>query len=218
MTQLGWHFDGAACNGCKVCLVACRDKKDNPVGVNFRKVLHYSGGGWSVHETQPEVLVPHVYAYTVSSACNHCKDPVCLEVCPSGAIFKREEDGLVLIDEETCLGCRLCESCPYDAPQFNETKGVMTMCDACHDLVEEGDDPACVAACPQRALELGDIDELRERYGTAAAFEPLPGSELTTPSLVVTPHRHAVPSGEGDGELRVEPTVALPGTSPSAAP
>jgi anaerobic dimethyl sulfoxide reductase subunit B (iron-sulfur subunit) len=208
--QLGWFFDGAACNGCKVCLVACRDIKDNPVGVNFRRVLHYSGGGWDPHPTQPEVMVQNVYAYTVSMACNHCTDPVCLEVCPSGAIFKREEDGLVMIDKETCLGCRLCETCPYDAPQFNEVLGVMTMCDGCHDLVEEGESPACVAACPQRALEFGDIEDFRADHGTLEGVEPLPDPAITGPSLVIAPHRHALAVGDTAGDVRVEPTVSRP--------
>jgi anaerobic dimethyl sulfoxide reductase subunit B (iron-sulfur subunit) len=208
--QVGWFFDGAACNGCKVCLVACRDVKDNPVGVNFRRVLHYSGGSWEQHPTQPTVMVPNIYAYTVSMACNHCTDPVCLEVCPSGAIFKREEDGLVMIDKETCLGCRLCETCPYDAPQFNEIEGVMTMCDGCDDLRAEGEDPACVAACPQRALQFGDIDEFRAEHGTLEGVEPLPDPGITGPSLVVAPHRHAVPVGAGMGVTRPEPTVSRP--------
>jgi anaerobic dimethyl sulfoxide reductase subunit B (iron-sulfur subunit) len=205
--QLGFYFDAAACNGCKVCIVACSDKNDTPVGVNFRRVLHYSGGGWSPHPTQAGLMTQDVYAYTVSSACNHCKDPVCLEVCPSGAIFKREEDGLVLIDQDTCLGCRLCETCPYDAPQFNENLGVMTMCDGCHDLLDLGEDPACVAGCPQRALQFGDIDELRAEHGDVKGIEPLPDPAITGPSLVVTPHRHAQPVGEGTGEVRIEPTI-----------
>jgi anaerobic dimethyl sulfoxide reductase subunit B (iron-sulfur subunit) len=207
--QLGFYFDAAACNGCKVCLIACKDKNDTPVGVNYRRVLHYSGGSWEVHPSQQDILVPKVFAYTVSVACNHCADPVCLEVCPAGAITKRADTGLVIIDPETCVGCRLCETCPYDAPQFNEEKGVMTMCDGCEDLQCQGESPSCVAACPQRALQFGDVDEFREKYGKVDGIEPLPDPSLTHPSLVVTPHRHSPLSGagEGGGSVRSEPTV-----------
>lgn len=196
MSQLGFYLDASACNGCAVCLVACKDKYDNPLGVNFRKVIHHTAGSWVEHQTQRDIMVPHISAYTISISCNHCEAPVCMEACPVGAIQKRD-NGLVVIDKDICVGCRLCECCPYDAPQFNEDLGVMTMCDGCEDLITagHGESQACVGACPQRALEFGDIEEFRAKYGTVSGIEPLPDPAITHPSLVVMPHRNAVPSG-----------------------
>lgn len=194
--QVGFYLDAEACNGCSVCLVACKDKYDNPVGVNFRKVIHHTMGRWEQDAENPGFLAPTISSYSLSIACNHCETPVCLEACPVAAISKREEDGRVLIDENVCVGCRLCECCPYDAPQFNEPLGVMTMCDGCVDLEGTGEEQACVAACPQRALEFGDMEELRARHGDAAqSVEPLVDPQITQPSLLVTPHRNSRPMG-----------------------
>lgn len=196
MTQLGFYLDASACNGCSVCFVACKDKYDNPLGVNFRKVIRHTAGNWSAHPTQQEILVPQISSYTISIACNHCEAPVCLEACPVGAITKRD-NGLVVIDKNICVGCRMCECCPYDAPQLNEDLGVMTMCDGCEDLIEagQGEQQACVAACPQRALQFGDIEEFRSKHGNVGGIEPLPDPAITHPSLVITPHRNAELSG-----------------------
>lgn len=188
--QLGFYLDASACNGCSVCLVACKDKYDNPVGVNFRKVIHHTMGHWEETE-RPDIMVPKISAYSLSIACNHCVTPVCLEACPVAAITK-SEDGRVLIDKDVCVGCRLCECCPYDAPQFNVELGVMTMCDGCVDLEGTGEQQACVAACPQRALEWGDVEELRAKHGDAVqGVEPLPDPAITQPSLLITPHRNS---------------------------
>ena len=197
-TQLGFYLNAEACNGCSVCLVACKDKYDNPVGVNFRKVIHQTAGRWEATE-RPDIMVPKISAYSLSIACNHCAAPVCMEACPVAAITKRD-DGLVLIDKDICVGCRLCECCPYDAPQFNADLGVMTMCDGCVDLQGTGQEQACVAACPQRALEFGDVDELRARHpDTVVSVEPLPDPAITRPSLLITPHRNSPVVTAGSG-------------------
>ena len=190
--QLGFYLDAEACNGCSVCLVACKDKYDNPVGVNFRKVIHHTMGEWHDDPAHAGFMAPTITAYSLSIACNHCESPVCLEACPVAAITKRE-DGRVLIDKDICVGCRLCQCCPYDAPQFNPELGVMTMCDGCVDLEGTGEEQACVASCPQRALEFGDIEELRARHGDAVrgGVEPLVDPTVTRPALLVKPHRNA---------------------------
>lgn len=90
---------------------------------------------------------------------------------------------------------------PYSAPQFNVETGHMSKCDLCYDYREQGQDPACVAACPSRALGWGPIDELRAEFGDVADIEPLPDPSLTRPHLVITPHRHAQPTGSGTGAI-----------------
>lgn len=77
----------------------------------------------------------------------------------------------------------------------------MLKCDSCVDVVDQGESPYCVAACPMRALAFGDLDELRAQYGNVAAVAPLPSAELTKPAFVLTPHRDAQPVGQGTGRI-----------------
>jgi anaerobic dimethyl sulfoxide reductase subunit B (iron-sulfur subunit) len=114
-----------------------------------------------------------------------------MEVCPAKAISKRA-DGIVLIDVRRCIGCKYCSwACPYGAPQYDESSGVMTKCDFCVGRLEAGLPPACVAACPLRALDYGDFSEMQMRDGAQSQVPPLPGPDLTRPSLVIRPHRAA---------------------------
>ena len=146
--QKAFYLNANNCSGCKACMTACKDKNDLPVGINYRQVTEYGGGSWVPDPDHPDLLVPNnVYTYSMSTACMHCEDPACVNVCPTTAMYKRE-DGIVLVDASKCIGCRYCEwACPYGAPQFNEEKGVMTKCDFCQDLQAQGLDPACVDAC-----------------------------------------------------------------------
>lgn len=199
--QLAFYFDASACVGCKSCEIACKDKNNLPLGVRLRRVFEYGGGGWI---NVDGFFVPNqVFTYFASAACMHCVDPACTKVCPTGAMYKREDDGVVLIDTNKCIGCRYCEwSCPYGAPQFNEAAGAMVKCNFCVDLQAIGEAPACVATCPQRCLDFGDLDELRAKYGDLDAIEPLPDGSITNPALVITPHRYAQKSGTGTGKIR----------------
>lgn len=194
--RLGFFFDAAACSGCKACAMACRDKNNLPSGVRWRRVYEVAGGGW---RREGQAWVPELAVYHLSLACNHCEKPLCRDGCPARAIEKRA-DGIVLIDPGKCLGCRYCEwTCPYGAPQLDEAAGVMTKCDLCLDLIERGETPACVRACPMRALEFGDIEELRARHGLGADIHPLPAAVMTEPSLVIQPHRDAARAAEKPG-------------------
>lgn len=200
--QLGFYFDASGCTGCKACAIACKDRSDLPVGINFRKVYQYEGGGWVRDPRNPDLMIPNnIFVYSLSAACMHCESPICVEVCPASAISKRA-DGVVLIDKDVCIGCRYCEwACPYAAPQFNEEKGYMTKCDFCQDLQAQGQNPVCVDACVMRVLKYGELSELRAAHGTAASIEPLPSADLTSPALVITPHKNAQTSGEGTGHI-----------------
>lgn len=198
-TQLGFYFDSNLCTGCKACQVACKDKWDLRPGVTWRRVAEYSGGEWIANSDG--TYTQSVFAYYVSIACNHCQNPLCVQVCPANAMTKRE-DGIVIIDQSRCIGCRYCEwSCPYSAPQFDEERGVMTKCNMCYDAVDAGEQPTCVGACPSRALHFGDLEELRAKFGNVAEVEPLPEASITQPSLVLTPHRNSAALGSNAGRL-----------------
>lgn len=105
---------------------------------------------------------PSVRSRTVSMACMHCGDPPCVAVCPRGAIKKRLEDGIVVVDRQKCFGCHLCSIvCPFGAPQYG-SDGKMQKCDLCVDRIEQGEEPACVATCPTDALRFGTMDQLSD--------------------------------------------------------
>jgi DMSO reductase anchor subunit/ferredoxin len=92
-------------------------------------------------------------------ACNHCGLPACLKSCPAAAISKDPETGAVTVDPERCLGCKYCTwACPYDAPRYNSSNGVIEKCDFCIHRLKKDEAPACVCSCPTNALRLGDFD------------------------------------------------------------
>lgn len=190
-TQYGFFIDSSRCTGCKTCELACKDFKDLGPEVSFRRIYEYAGGDW---QEDNGVWHQNVFAYYLSISCNHCDDPACTKVCPSGAMHKRE-DGFVVVDEDVCIGCRYCHmACPYGAPQYNAEKGHMTKCDGCYSRVAEGKQPICVESCPLRALEFGPIEELRQKHGTLAAVAPLPRAHFTKPNIVIKPNANSRPT------------------------
>lgn len=136
-------IDEDYCTGCSSCVIACKDKYDLEVGMNFRKVLK-----------EEKWVFPHTKVKWSTISCNHCKNPECVKACPTGAIYKREEDGIVLIEEKDCIGCQMCiEACPYNSPQYNKETNKCEKCDACIDLLKEGKKPYCVQVCNSRVLD-----------------------------------------------------------------
>lgn len=185
--QYGFVVDVSRCTGCKTCVVACKDAHNLPVGMNFRHVLEEVGGGWR-QDRMTGAWHQDVHAWYVSIACNHCEDPACVKVCPTNAHYKRDKDGLVLIDQAKCIGCGMCaNACPYGAPQLDVKAHKMTKCDACVDRLEKGGQPICVEACTQRALHFGELSELRKTNGQCAQTPPLPDPTKTKPALVIVP-------------------------------
>ena len=182
MSQLGFYYDMTGCTSCKVCQIACSDKNDLEVGTLFRKVYNYEGG-----------VFPKPWAYNLSISCNHCVDPKCVKNCPTGALNKREGDGVVLHDKEKCIGCKFCTwSCPYGAPKYIEAIGKVSKCDFCADLLDKGEEPACVSACTMRVLHYGELEDLKKKYGQTADAQGLPDSGITKPSLVLKPTQEAM--------------------------
>jgi anaerobic dimethyl sulfoxide reductase subunit B (iron-sulfur subunit) len=185
--RYAFAFDASACTGCKACQVACKDKNALPAGVLWRRVYEVSGGEW---QRCGAAWTNTVFAYNVSVSCNHCADPVCVRVCPTAAYGVRE-DGVVYQHSERCIGCQYCVwACPYGAPQYSAALGRTTKCDFCIDLIDEGLSPACVAACPMRALDLVETrrgaEEPRREEAQRVPF-PLPHTSAQ-PSIVINPH------------------------------
>ncbi len=192
MTQLGFYFDSSACSGCKACQAACKDKNNLPVGLLWRRVYEVTGGGW---QRSGAAWTSEVFAYNLSIACNHCERPICVEVCPTRAMHRRA-DGIIVVDQAKCVGCQYCSwACPYGAPQYDTAQGYMTKCDFCVDNLAAGLPPACVAACPLRVLDFGEVSELAARHGQAACALPLPDKSLTQPAIVIKPHQAAQREG-----------------------
>ncbi|MEW5722422.1 MAG: 4Fe-4S dicluster domain-containing protein [Thermodesulfobacteriota bacterium] len=150
---LAFAFDPARCSGCLACVVACLDQNDLPAAdLSFRRVTRIERGQG-----------PGAVLAFVSLACHHCGDAPCLKACPAGALSKREEDGVVVVDPDRCLGCRCCLlTCPFGAPRFPD--GIkMAKCDFCRSRLEAGREPACVRVCPTGALTFGPLTELSRR-------------------------------------------------------
>jgi len=187
--QYAFLVNSDACSGCKTCQVACKDKHDLPVGLHWRRVFEVTSGEW---HRAGEAWASSVAAYHLSTSCHHCLNAVCIPVCPTDAITK-SDTGLVLIDEGLCRNCHARElACPYGAIRFNPARNTTTKCDFCADLLDLGRPPACVAACPNRALDYGDLAELRRAHpsGVSQVF-PLPPAAQAQPAVVILPHRHA---------------------------
>lgn len=177
--QRGFYFDQRYCTACKACQIACKDLHDLPVGVSWRRVLTFERGRFP----QPRV-------FHLSLSCNHCQRPPCVHACSTGAVYKREEDGVVVLDVSLCTGCGSCtEACPYGAIQVDPATGKAGKCDLCVDLIAKGEQPACVGACTLRVLHFGWLDELPDARLVTGPGLPDPG--LTGPSTRVYPHRDA---------------------------
>ena len=186
-------LDASACTGCKACQEACKDKNSLPTGILWRRVIEVSGGEWLPRGSAWE---NNIFAYNLTVACNHCTHPKCAGVCPTDAYDVRP-DGVVLLDASRCMGCGYCAwACPYSAPQFDLSRGVMTKCDFCADNLDAGLPPACVAACPLRVLDtcsledpepIGGGQKLWQMPGATHPF-PLPNFSRTEPHLVIKPH------------------------------
>jgi len=186
--QLGFVHHNVDCIGCRACEIACKDKNGLSAGPRFRRVQYIEGGTY-----------PDVFAYKVNISCNHCAEPACLPACPTGAIWKRKEDGIVDIDSTLCIGCRRCEAaCPYGAPQFIPELNIVSKCNLCVDEIESGRKPYCVSACMMRVLDIGPIEQLRANTFPTKAIGPnetpvgavknFADPELTNPSIVFVPH------------------------------
>ncbi|MCP4249753.1 MAG: 4Fe-4S dicluster domain-containing protein [bacterium] len=148
MAQVGWIIDLKRCIGCRSCFVACKAENNTPLRTDWRYVVERESGTYPTPKRE-----------FISVACNHCDEPACMKSCPVDAISKRESDGVVLIDQEACNGCRYCMfACPYGAPRVDTQTNKVSKCTMCVHRLDEGLDPACMTTCLTGAIQfVGDF-------------------------------------------------------------
>ena len=172
--QLGLVIDLDTCVGCHACAVACKQWNSTGSGSPLSDIDPYGkapDGVWLNRVHSYEVAADSARGQPATTlhfprSCLHCAEPACVTVCPTGASYKRAEDGIVLVDESKCIGCKLCSwACPYGAREYDEVAGVIKKCTLCVDRIynEQLDEtervPACVQACPTRARHFGDLGD-----------------------------------------------------------
>ena len=148
MVNYGFVIDNRKCIGCHACTVACKSEHDVPIGVNRTHVKYIEKGEY-----------PDVTREFSVHRCNHCEDSPCTTICPTTALFTRE-DGIVDFDDERCIGCKSCmQACPYDALYIDPNKGTAAKCNYCAHRIEHSYEPSCVIVCPTEAIISGDLDD-----------------------------------------------------------
>jgi Fe-S-cluster-containing dehydrogenase component len=197
MAQLGWLIDLDKCTGCDTCMVSCKSENNTrPLGSpmpfkNGRGVIpdHVSYRWVVKRETG---VYPNPVVSFVTSSCNHCESPACLSSCPvsnvndpsnpANAIFKRAEDGVVIINQDVCIGCKNCiQACPYGAPQFNSATLKVEKCTFCIHRLEAGLQPACVTSCVGNALHV--VEDFKASESGMNAPDGFADPSLTKPSV-----------------------------------
>ena len=154
MTQYAIVTDLNRCTGCFACMVACKVINNVALGSYWQKVVRI--GPTPKYEG---AVPPDVEMYFLPISCQHCKNPECVKVCPTGASYKRE-DGTVQIDKSKCIGCQFCVmACPYGVRYLNEEEGVVEKCTLCEQKIAQGELPQCVAQCTGRARYFGDLEK-----------------------------------------------------------
>lgn len=183
MVRYGMLIDLKRCICCHSCTIACKAENFTPPGILWGRVREEESG---VYPTPTRIFLPVL--------CNHCKEPPCRDICPTGATTKRD-DGIVLIDYDKCIGCKACmAACPYGARYYMDKEryyypagptpyelfgysryqiGVTQKCTFCSERIDKGLEPACVVTCPTNARIFGNLDDpksnvsqiMKERLG-----------------------------------------------------
>lgn len=176
--------DTLRCIDCKACVVACRAEWETPMG--------YTRDWVKQVELVKEDGSPKVMLFP--GRCQHCDDAPCIEACPSGAAYKRE-DGLVLQDDSICSGCELCvPACPYDARWLNPENNTISKCTFCQPRIDKGLEPACVQTCVGRALIFGDMNDPESEVSKLLAEKEW--VKLTTDEVNIGPNHYYYTAGE----------------------
>jgi Fe-S-cluster-containing dehydrogenase component len=223
--KLGLLIDLDICVGCQACATSCKEWNTGGYSAPLTDINPYGrdpNGAWLNRVHSYEVSTPDD-SRTVHfpRSCLHCETPACVTVCPTGASYKREEDGIVLVDPDKCIGCKLCSwACPYGAREYDYFEGVMKKCTLCVDriynthLKEEDRIPACVRACPTGARHFGDyadpdsnVSRLSKERG---GYDLLPGMgyKPVNKYLAPRPRRDSVTNEDAKASAQRVPLTA----------
>ena len=146
--NFGFVIDNRNCIGCHACSTACKSENDVPLGVYRTWVKYTETGVW-----------PEPQRHFQVTRCNHCANPPCTRICPTAAMYQRD-DGIVEFDSSACIGCKAClQACPYDAIHIDPESGTAAKCHYCSHRTDRGLEPACVVVCPTHAIISGDMDD-----------------------------------------------------------
>lgn len=183
--QYGMLLDLRKCIGCHACSVACKAEFDVPLGATRSWVEYIEKGTY-----------PNVRRSFLPRLCNHCAKPQCVDVCPTGATWKRAEDGIVVIDPDICIGCKYCiHACPYDARFLNHATGSADKCDFCLHRVTQGLDPSCVNTCVGKARIFGDLTDPESEISKQIATNPV---TVLRPEMGTEPHVYYIAADHSD--------------------
>ena len=211
--RLGLVIDLDTCVGCQACVTACKGWNDQDAGqvggLSDQDAYGANPSGTflnRVHSYQVDVPDAPPQIVNFPRSCLHCEDAPCVTVCPTGASYKRQEDGIVLVNEDACIGCGLCAwACPYGAREMDADQGVMKKCTLCVDriyneaLPEEDREPACVRTCPTNARHFGDFADPESNVSRLVAGRE--GYALM-PDMGTRPtNRYLPPRKKGPGEV-----------------
>jgi Fe-S-cluster-containing dehydrogenase component len=226
--RLGLVIDLDICVGCHACVTSCKEWNTGGYPAPLSDLNPYGSGqtgAWlnRVHsyEVGPEVGGKAGGSRTVHfpKSCLHCEDAACVTVCPTGASYKREEDGIVLVEEERCIGCGLCAwACPYGARELDPVGGVMKKCTLCIDRIYNENipardrQPACVNACPVNARHFGDLADPDSQVSKMTAAR---GGMDLMPEMGYRPtNKYLPPRPRRDGSGPRDAARALPDAEP----
>jgi len=216
--KLGLVIDLDICVGCHACAVSCKEWNAggyhgaltdtnpygaDPSGVWFNRIHNFEVG-----------TGPNARMVNFPKSCLHCEDAPCVTVCPTGASYKRSEDGIVLVDEDMCIGCKLCSwACPYGAREFDAFDGVMKKCTLCVDRIynenieEALRVPACVATCPVSARHFGDFADPNSAVSKMTAARG--GYDLMPEQACKPTNKYLPPRPRRDGSTSKDAPMVL---------
>lgn len=182
MTKYGFAINLFRCIGCRTCAVSC--KMENKVADGIQRMHVLNDAGTTTLDT-PSGTYPNVMFNWRPVPCQHCQKAPCIEVCPTGATYKRKADGVVVVDKDVCIGCGACVgACPYGARTMEEEAKKVDKCELCiHRLSNGVPTTMCQISCPNRAIMVGDLDDPKSeisqvitRYETER-YKPDSGAE-----------------------------------------
>ena len=218
--KLGLVIDLDTCVGCHACAVNCKEWNTGgyPAPLTDQKPYEADVSGVWLNRIHTFEAGEGAASRTVHfpKSCLHCDDAPCVTVCPTGASYKRADDGIVLVEEDLCIGCKLCSwACPYGAREYDADAGVMKKCTLCIDRIynENFDEvdrvPACVATCPASARHFGDLadpeSEVSKLVAERGGFDLMPEMNLRPTNKYLPPRQLSPDKGPTDGPTALEP-------------